>query len=347
MAEVKWIKIVVDIFDDEKIKLIEDLPDYDSIIVCWFKLLCLAGKQNNFGILMLNDRIPYTDEMLASVFRRPLQTVRLALETFEQFGMIEVINGTITIPNWEKHQNLDKMEEVREQTRKRVQRYRDRQRQLIAPNACQYCGDAATGYDHIIPLARGGKDTEDNKVPCCIRCNRIKNDKPLVDFLNANRDIINDDIVLSNDKLSRQVTLSNVTGRYIVTERNAIEEDIEEDIDTDIENIKAAKPQRSKAFKPPTVEEVAAYCAERQNGIDAQAFIDYYAGTNWFRGKTKIKDWKACVRTWEKRDRESPPHEKPKSKPKQYTTAQEYNARDRKPISADALEDIKRSFGLK
>ena len=109
----------------------------------------------------------------------------------------------------------------------------------------------------------------------------------------------------------------------------------------------AAKPQRAPAFKPPTVEEVAAYCEERQNGIDAQAFIDFYTGTNWFRGKTKIKDWKACVRTWEKRDRETPPHEKPKPKPKQYTTAQEYNARDRKPISADALEDIKRSFGLK
>ena len=88
MAEVKWIKIVVDIFDDDKIKLIEALPDGDSIIVCWFKLLCLAGQKNNFGILMLNERIAYTDEMLATIFRRPLQTVRLALETFEQFGMI-------------------------------------------------------------------------------------------------------------------------------------------------------------------------------------------------------------------------------------------------------------------
>ena len=137
MAEVKWIKIVVDIFDDEKIKLIEDLPDSDSIIICWFKLLCLAGKQNNFGILMLNERIAYTDEMLATVFRRPLQTVRLALETFEQFGMIEIINGTITIPNWEKHQNLDKMEEVREQTRKRVQRYRERQKLLAGGNVTE------------------------------------------------------------------------------------------------------------------------------------------------------------------------------------------------------------------
>ena len=148
------------------------------------------------------------------------------------------------------------------------------------------------------------------------------------------------------ERMRKMRDRNNVTPllRECYTEKE-IEKDIE--IDKDTESIKAGKPQRSKAFKPPTVEEVAAYCAERQNGIDAQAFIDYYAGTNWHRGKTKITDWKACVRTWEKRDRETPPHEKPKPKPKQYTTAQEYNARDRKPISADALEDIKRSFGLK
>lgn len=130
MAEIKWIKIVTDIFDDEKILLIESLPEADSIIVCWFKLLCLAGKQNNSGVLMLNDRMPYTDEMIATVFRRPLQTVRLAIQTFEQFGMIEVINDTITIPNWEKHQNVEGMEKIREQTRKRVASYRERQKQL-------------------------------------------------------------------------------------------------------------------------------------------------------------------------------------------------------------------------
>ena len=57
MSNVKWIKITVNIFDDEKILLIESLPDADSIIVIWFKLLCLAGKQNNHGVFMLNDSI--------------------------------------------------------------------------------------------------------------------------------------------------------------------------------------------------------------------------------------------------------------------------------------------------
>ncbi len=103
MAAVKWIKIVTDIFDDEKMLLIESLPAADSIIVIWFKLLCLAGKNNNSGVFIFNDRIPYTDEMLATIFRRELHTVRLALRTFEDFGMIEVIDDVITIPNWDKH----------------------------------------------------------------------------------------------------------------------------------------------------------------------------------------------------------------------------------------------------
>ena len=130
MADVKWIKIATGIFDDEKILLIESMPEADAIIVIWFKLLTLAGKQNNDGVFILNDKIPYTDEMLSTIFRRPLQVVRMALNVFEQFGMIEIVNETITIPNWEKHQNMDGLEKIREQNRKRVARYRERQKQL-------------------------------------------------------------------------------------------------------------------------------------------------------------------------------------------------------------------------
>lgn len=116
MAEVKWIKIVTDVFDDEKILMIESMPEADSIIVIWFKLLCLAGKQNNSGVFQLG-RMPYTDEMFSTIFRRKLNTVRLALETFERFGMIEIINNTVTIPNWDKHQSLDALEKKRERDR--------------------------------------------------------------------------------------------------------------------------------------------------------------------------------------------------------------------------------------
>lgn len=63
----------------------------------------------------------------------------------------------------------------------------------------------------------------------------------------------------------------------------------------------------NKRFIAPTVSEVAAYCSERNNGINAQKFIDHYEANGWMRGKNKIKCWKACVRTWESRDAESKP----------------------------------------
>jgi predicted phage replisome organizer len=116
VAEVKWIKITTDIFDDEKILLIESMPDSYAIITVWFKLLCLAGKQNNSGVFMMG-RIAYTDKMLATIFRMKEATVTMALQTFEQFGMVEIVDGVITIPNWGKHQSLDAYEKRKERDR--------------------------------------------------------------------------------------------------------------------------------------------------------------------------------------------------------------------------------------
>lgn len=134
MAEVKWIKVCTDIFDDDKILLIESMPKADSLLVIWFKLLCMAGKQNNDGVFMLNEKTPYTDKMLATIFHRPVNIVKSALEVFEQFGMIEVVNGTYTIPNWEKHQNTEKLEKDKELNRKRVAAHREKQKRLATHN---------------------------------------------------------------------------------------------------------------------------------------------------------------------------------------------------------------------
>ena len=131
MADVKWIKITTDIFDDEKILLIESLPDSYAIITVWFKLLCLAGKQNNSGVFMMG-RIAYTDKMLATIFRMKETTVTMALKTFEEFGMVEIVDGVITIPNWGKHQNLDQLESKKEYMRNYMKEYREKQKALTA-----------------------------------------------------------------------------------------------------------------------------------------------------------------------------------------------------------------------
>ena len=146
-ADIKWIKIATNIFSDEKILLIEQMPDADTILVIWFKLLCMAGKENNCGVFVMGNKIAYTDEMLSTIFRRPLPTIRLALSTFEAFGMIEIIENSsgmevYTIPNWEKHQNIDGMEKIREQTRLRVAKHRENQKLALQCNVTVTEGNA-------------------------------------------------------------------------------------------------------------------------------------------------------------------------------------------------------------
>ncbi len=136
MADVKWIKIAINMFDNRKIRQIETMPDGDSLLLIWVKLLCLAGNVNDGGYIYLTKEIPYTDEMLATQFNKPITTIRLALKTFEQFGMIEIINNMIFLSSWEKYQNTDKLEEMREKNRARQKRYYDRQKEklLTEPN---------------------------------------------------------------------------------------------------------------------------------------------------------------------------------------------------------------------
>lgn len=132
MAEIKWIKISCDLFNDEAIRLIEQMPDGDAIIVIWLKLLITAGKINDNGFLYFRKEIPYTDEMLSTVFNRPLNTIRLALSTFERFGMIQITTERgIYITNWEKYQNIEGMERAKELAKMRKRKQRAREKALL------------------------------------------------------------------------------------------------------------------------------------------------------------------------------------------------------------------------
>lgn len=98
-----------------------------------------------------------------------------------------------------------------------------------------------------------------------------------------------------------------------------------------------AKPL--KRFTPPTVEEVESYCKERGNSINPQTFVDFYASKGWRVGNNPMRDWKACVRTWEQRDNNrGSPVQKPK-----LLRAQDYEQRDydeqemRKILGVDSL----------
>lgn len=145
MAEIKWIKITTDIFDDDKIKIIDKYPARDEILVIWFKILALAGKTNQSGLLFMSNRIPYTTEMLAAVFNREENSVKMALSTFEKFGMIHIEeNEIIAISNWEKHQNVDGMDKIKEQNRLRAKNYRESQKLLAESNVTDNVTDNVT-----------------------------------------------------------------------------------------------------------------------------------------------------------------------------------------------------------
>jgi len=80
------------------------------------------------------------------------------------------------------------------------------------------------------------------------------------------------------------------------------------EIEVTLPVVKAPKEKPKRVtFKAPTVDEVLSYCNERCNNVDAQNFVDHYSVNNWMRGKNKIKDWKACVRTWEKNTKSNKP----------------------------------------
>lgn len=128
MADVKWIKLATGLPDNKKIKQIRKLPDGNTIALMWVFLMCLAGDTNDEGMVYFTPEIPYTDEMLADQFDMDINTIRLGIATFQKFGMIEVVDDIICLSSWEKWQATDGLAVIREQTRKRVAKHREKQK---------------------------------------------------------------------------------------------------------------------------------------------------------------------------------------------------------------------------
>lgn len=130
MAKPTWIKLELDIFDNTKIKMMRKMPLIgDHVIDVWVYLLTRAGRSNDDGAIMLDRNIPYTPEMIAIDGEFDETTVKLVIEQFVKFGMLEQEdNGALVIADWEEHQNVDGLARVREQTNARVQKYRERKK---------------------------------------------------------------------------------------------------------------------------------------------------------------------------------------------------------------------------
>lgn len=131
MADVKWIKITLDMFDNRKIKCIRNLPEGNNIVLIWVMLLTMAGKCNSGGMIFLTENIPYTTKTLADELGFDESVVRLALNALEKFDMITRNEDLLLIPGWGEYQNVEGMEKIREQNRIRKQKQRERENELL------------------------------------------------------------------------------------------------------------------------------------------------------------------------------------------------------------------------
>ena len=130
MADVKWIKLTTDMFDNRKIKHLRRLPDGNNIVLLWVMLLTMAGRCNAGGMIFLTENIPYTTKMLADELGFEENTVILGIEALDQLNMIVSRNGFFSVAGWEEYQNIEGLDTIREQNRLRQQKRREKQAQL-------------------------------------------------------------------------------------------------------------------------------------------------------------------------------------------------------------------------
>ena len=134
MAEVKWVKLTTDMFDNRKVKHLRKLPDGNNIVLIWVMLLTMAGRCNSGGMIFLTENIPYTPKMLADELGFEENTVKLALQALENLNMIVTDNGFFSIAGWEEYQNTDRLAEIREYNRLAQQKSRAKKKLLASVN---------------------------------------------------------------------------------------------------------------------------------------------------------------------------------------------------------------------
>jgi predicted phage replisome organizer len=219
MAKVSWIKIEIEMFSNRKIKQIRKMPEGNNIVLIWVMLLTMAGRCNSNGIIFLTENIPYTTKMLADELDFEESIIQLALTVLEKFGMITRDSELLSIPGWEEHQSADELEKIRDQNRKRVAEYRERQKNKAALLCKKDDVTLQKRYSNITV-------TEQNK----------NKDKELDIELDKDKEKDINDLIVSKD------TIRQTDVQRIITEWNSLEE-------FGINPVKRMTPKREQAVK--------------------------------------------------------------------------------------------------
>ncbi|MBP3805467.1 MAG: phage replisome organizer N-terminal domain-containing protein [Oribacterium sp.] len=163
----QWIKLNVDIFDNRKIRMIESMPEGDTIVNIWFKLLSEAGKTNDSGYIYFSREIPYTADMLAVVLNKSEDIVKKALDVFSKFKMVDIDeDGFIYIIGWPEHQNVEGLEKIREQNRIRKQNQRAREKAKKTDETENLCGITDDGGNNTCNTDVTSRDIHGTVTQC-------------------------------------------------------------------------------------------------------------------------------------------------------------------------------------
>lgn len=227
-----YLRLKDNFFDSDELKILESMKDgylYSNILL---KLYLRSLK--NDGKLVVNERIPYNAEMLASVTGHQVGTIKQALSMFKELGLIEVLeNGAIYMLDIQNFIGKGSTEA-------------DRQRL----------------YDRRI--------SEERK----------------------------------QNKLTQSRNLEEICKKSTPEIEIELEKDIE--IEKEIHSSAKSTTTKRKRFEKPSISDIKQYCMERNNNVNAEQFYDYYESNGWKVGKNAMKDWKACVRTWERNGYDKP-----------------------------------------
>lgn len=223
-----YLRLKDNFFDSDELKILESMKDgylYSNILL---KLYLRSLK--NDGKLVVNDRIPYSADMLASVTGHQVGTIKQALSIFKDLGLIDVLdNGAIYM--------LD------------IQNF-------IGKGSSE--ADRKREYRQRIEIERTNVQTNLRQI---------------------------------SDKSTPEIEIE-------------LEKDIE--IEKEIHSSAKSTTTKRKRFEKPTLSQITQYCLERNNCVNAEQFYDYYESNGWKVGKNAMKDWKACVRTWERNEYRKP-----------------------------------------
>ena len=227
-----YLRLKDNFFDSDELKILESMKDgylYSNILL---KLYLRSLK--NDGKLVVNERIPYNAEMLASVTGHQVGTIKQALSMFKELGLIEVLeNGAIYM--------LD------------IQNF----------------------------IGKGSTEADRQR----IYDRRISEER-------------------KQNKLTQLRNLEEICKKSTPEIEIELEKDIE--IEKEIHSSAKSTTTKRKRFEKPTLSQITQYCLERNNNVNAEQFYDYYESNGWKVGKNSMKDWKACVRTWERNGYDRP-----------------------------------------